>query len=935
MTAEGDRVAGFGKLEDGLKQASPWYTWGPYVSERQWGTVREDYSDDGDAWSYLPHDHARSRAYRWGEDGLAGFCDVEQRLCLGLALWNGRDPYLKERLFGLTGPEGNHGEDVKEHWWYLDSLPSHAWNRWRYHYPQAAFPYDKLRLENSRRDRRSPEYEILDTGIFDHDRYWVTEVRYAKADPADLLMVISVTNAGPEADTVHVLPTAWFRNTWSWDDDAPKPVLEADNSKNQEGALPAVRIEHPFLGTLELLAAGAPDGTAPRLLFCENESNTERLWGCAAATPYPKDGINDHVVSGAATVNPALTGTKCSFWYELTVQPGATAEIRLRLRPAQAQDQAQGQAPAQGQAQAQAQAQAPAQGQAPADPFGEDFDAVLARRQAEADEFYAALAPGGATADEAMVMRQAFAGMLWGKQFYNYDVARWLDGDPAQPPPPPDRGLNRNARWRNFDAFDIMSMPDKWEYPWFAAWDLAFHCVTLAHVDPGFAKYQLIVLCREWFQHPNGALPAYEWDFGDVNPPVQAWAALEVFALDGGRDLDFLSRVFDKLLVNFTWWVNREDLRGNNLFEGGFLGLDNIGPIDRSHLPPGAVLEQSDATGWMAFYALSMAVTASLLRLNGRRQGADLVLKFLEHYAAITDALEGQELWNDDDGMFYDRLSLPSGAVFPVKARSMVGMIPLLAVTVVDEAMMKNAMKFGKQFADFLDKQGLSDAAKLRERGLLRGVEDHEHLLLSVVGTERLLALFRSLFDEQKFLSPYGLRSLSAVHREQPYVLHLDGTTATIDYEPAESTTSMFGGNSNWRGPIWFPLNYLVISCLQRYHKYFGDELTVEYPTGSGEQWTLDEIADDLRGRLISIFTRGPDGRRPCFGWQDRLQHDPRWHDNIAFNEYFHGDNGAGLGASHQTGWTGLIADIIRRRHGAAPETVDLIGSLLYPEEFG
>jgi len=903
VTTEGERVAGFGRLEDGLKQASPWYTWGPYVSERQWGTVREDYSQNGDAWNYLPHDHARSRAYRWGEDALAGFCDIEQRLCIGLALWNGRDPFLKERLFGLTGPEGNHGEDVKEHWWYLDALPSHAWNLWRYHYPQGPFPYDNLRLENSRRDRRDPEYEILDTGVFDDDRYWVTEVKYAKsADAAELLIVVTVTNAGPDPDTVHVLPTAWFRNTWSWDEGAAKPVLKG-------GASGAVHIEHPFLGGLELIAGDASDGTAPTVLFCENETNTARLFGSAPVTPYPKDGINDHVVSGKPTVNPEQAGTKCSFWYELTVAPGATAEIRLRLRP---------------------------EGKTvTTSPFGQNFDEILNDRKAEADEFYRALTPDSASEDEAMVMRQAFAGMLWSKQFYDFDVAAWLDGDPAQPQPPPDRKSGRNARWRSFNAFDIMSMPDKWEYPWFAAWDLAFHCVTLAHVDPGFAKYQLVLLCREWFQHPNGALPAYEWDFGDVNPPVQAWAALEVFALDGGRDVDFLARIFDKLLVNFTWWVNREDAFGNNLFEGGFLGLDNIGPIDRSHLPPDTVLEQSDATGWMAFYALSMGAIASILWRSGSRQGGDLVLKFLEHYAGIAEALEAQGLWDEADGMYYDHLCLGSGAVIPVKARSMVGMIPLLAVAVVHEQMAHNAMRFGKQFAAMLGEQGLgrqsvTNVTNLREQGMVRtaaGASDH--LLLSVVGTDRLLILFQSLFDESRFLSPYGLRSLSAVHRDHPYVLHLEGTTSTIDYEPAESTTGMFGGNSNWRGPIWFPLNYLVISCLERYHKFFGDELTVEYPAGSGEKRTLAQIADDLRDRLISIFTRGADGRRPCFGWVDRLQHDPRWRDNIYFNEYYHGDNAAGLGASHQTGWTGLIADVIRRRHGAVRETVDLISDLI------
>jgi Glycosyl hydrolase family 63 C-terminal domain len=912
VTTEGERVAGFGRLEDGLKQSSPWYTWGPYVSERQWGTVREDYSEDGDAWNYFPHDHARSRAYRWGEDGLAGFSDIEQRLCVGLALWNGRDPYLKERLFGLTGPEGNHGEDVKEHWWYLDAIPSHAWNRWRYHYPQAAFPYDQIRLENSRRDRRSPEYEILDTGIFDHDRYWITEVTYAKGDePADLLVTVKVTNAGPDADTVHVLPTAWFRNTWSWDasNSEPKPVLKSGPDDSR------VIVEHPYLGTLELLADEGPDGAKPTVLFCENETNIARLYGADQVIPYPKDGINDHVVSGQPTVNPDQTGTKCAFWYRITIEPGSSAEIRLRLRPVSASE---------GSTSAVSASPVSASGAA----FGAGFREVLAKRQAEADEFYAALTPETASQDEAMIMRQAFAGMLWSKQFYNYAVGEWLDGDPAQPPPPPERAQQRNARWRNFNAFDIMSMPDKWEYPWFAAWDLAFHCVSLAHIDPGFAKYQLILLCREWFQHPNGALPAYEWDFGDVNPPVQAWAALEVFALDGSKDLDFLARIFDKLLVNFTWWVNREDLWGNNLFEGGFLGLDNIGPIDRSHLPPGTTLEQSDATGWMAFYALSMAGIAAILWRNGRRQGADLVLKFLEHYAGIADAIEGQAMWDADEGMFYDQLCLSNGTVIPVKARSMVGMIPLLAVGIVHEEMIHNALKFGKQFADFLERQGFADLIKLREQGLCRGPHGDEKLLLSVVGKDRLVILLQSLFDESRFLSKYGLRSLSAVHRTQPYVLHLDGVTATIDYEPAESTTALFGGNSNWRGPIWFPLNYLVISSLERYHEFFGDDLTIEYPAGSGNKLTLDKIADDLRGRLISIFTRGEDGRRPCFGWVDRLQNDPEWCDNIYFNEYYQGDNAAGLGASHQTGWTGLIADVIRRRHGALGDAMDSIGDM-------
>ena len=903
---ERDRVASFGRMEDGLTQSSPWYLWGPYVSERQWGTVREDYSDDGDAWNYLPHDHARSRAYRWGEDGLAGFSDVEQLLCLGLALWNGRDPFLKERIFGLTGPEGNHGEDAKEHWWYLDAVPSHAWNRWRYHYPQAAFPYEKLRSTNATRDRRSPEYEILDTGIFDHDRYWITEVSYAKADPTDLLITVKVTNAGPDADTIHVLPTAWFRNTWSWDTGAPKPVMHA----TADGS--AARIEHPFLGPLELIAAPARNGTAaaggasPTLLFCENETNLAKLYDAPATTPYPKDGINDHVVEGKPTVNPASTGTKCAAWYTLTIEPHSSAEIRLRLRPA-----------------------APEEARNVTGTAGtfsrEDFDDVVAARKREADEFYAELTPEAASQEEALVMRQAFAGLLWGKQFYAYDVARWLDGDPAQPAPPPGRAQQRNARWRNFNAFDIMSMPDKWEYPWFAAWDLAFHTVALAHVDPGFAKYQLILLCREWFQHPNGALPAYEWDFGDVNPPVQAWAALEVFALDGGGDLDFLARMFDKLLVNFTWWVNREDAEGNNLFEGGFLGLDNIGPIDRSHLPVGGILEQSDATGWMGFYAIAMASMAVILNRSGQRPGIDLVLKFLEHFAAITQALEGLGLWDETDGLYYDRLLTPSGQAVSVKVRSMVGIIPILAAAVIDDQDLQQSLVVGKQFADFLNRQGLADREKLSEIGLLRGEPGQQRMLLSLAGVDRLERLFAKLFDQSEFLSPHGLRALSAYHREHPYVLDVEGIRASIDYEPAESTTAMFGGNSNWRGPLWFPLNYLVIAALERYYRFFGDEFTIEYPTGSGVQLTLDKVAADLQDRLISIFTRGPDGRRACFGGTERLQHDPAWHDNLIFSEYFHGDNGAAIGAFHQTGWTGIIADVIRRRHGAVDPVGDVI----------
>ena len=894
MGAERERIAEFGHLEDGLLEGGAWYRWGPYVSERQWGTVREDYSADGNAWDYLPHDHARSRAYRWGEDGLAGFCDIHQRLCLSLALWNGRDPIIKERAFGLTGPQGNHGEDVKEYWWYLDGVPSHSWNRWRYHYPQAAYPYQDLIETNARRDRYQPEYELLDTGVFDDDRYWITEVHYTKAGPDDILMTVQLTNAGPEADTVHVLPTVWFRNTWGWGDDEPRPSLRASGPRS-------VALDHPIVGAMEILAGTGPDGADPELLFCENETNVEKLYGTDPLTPYPKDGVNDRVVHGAPTVNPDGTGTKCAFWYRLTVPAGQTVEVRLRLRP---------------------------QGSEPlvaADPLGADFARAVTARRAEADEFYSELTPATASADEAMVLRQACAGMLWSKQLFYYDVARWLDGDPGQPLPPVERTSGRNSKWRNFEGFDIISMPDKWEYPWFAAWDLAFHCVTLAHLDPAFAKYQLIMVCREWFQHPNGALPAYEWDFGDVNPPVHAWAALQVFAIDGGRDLDFLSRVFDKLLVNFGWWVNLQDVDGNDVFAGGFLGLDNIGPIDRSHLPDGYVLEQSDATGWMGAFAVAMGSIAAILSWSGSRGAQDLVLKFLEHFAGIRNAMDNQGLWDDEDGLFYDRLVGPSGEAVPVKVRSMVGIIPALAAVVIDGDMLRNAMTMNKRFMRFLEREGVGDIAKLADTPQFRGEGAARRLLLSVARPNQLQRLFGKLFDENEFLSAHGLRALSAYHRDHPYEFEAEGFHASIDYEPAESTTSMFGGNSNWRGPIWFPVNYLVIDSLERYYRFYGDDLELEYPTGSGQRLTLDRIIADLQDRLISLFTKDEHGRRPCFGGTERLQTDPAWRDNLIFSEYFHGDNGAAIGAFHQTGWTGLIADVILRRHGAVRALGDVL----------
>ena len=887
--AERARVETLGQLENGLRQAGDWYVWGPYVSERQWGTVREDYSAHGTAWEYLPHDHARSRAYRWGEDGLAGFCDVEQRLCLGLALWNGRDPIVKERIFGLTGNQGNHGEDAKEYWWYLDATPSHSWNRWRYHYPQAEFPYSRLVEENAGRGKLDPEFELMDTGVFDDDRFWIVEAHYAKADPTDVLFRVEITNAGPDEETLHVLPTAWYRNTWAWEIGEAAPLLRAAGDAR-------IETEHPFLGELELAGDDGPDGSAPELLFCDNETNAELLFGTAGASAYPKDGIGDHVLRGAATVNPERSGSKAAFHYRVTVGPGETVELRLRLRPRGA-----------------------ARG-----PWA-DFDEVVAARRAEADEFYAGLTPSACTDDEANVLRQALAGMLWGKQLYYYDVRRWLTGDPTQPTPPESRHGGRNMHWVNFEAFDIMSMPDPWEYPWFAAWDMAFHCVALAHVDPAFAKYQLTLLCREWFQHPNGALPAYEWAFDDVNPPVQAWAALQVFVIDGGTDLAFLSRVFDKLLVNFTWWVNRLDPDGSNVFEGGFLGLDNIGPIDRSHLPDGYVLEQADATGWMAAYALTMAVIAALLNRT-TRPATDLIVKFLEHFSLIAEAMEAKGLWDEEDGFYYDQLRRPDGTVVPIKVRSMVGVLPLMAFAVVDEAILDRARLLGKHFARLLERH---DEQRRRPGGVEPG---NGRALVGVVGVDHLQRILTRLFDEEAFLSPYGLRALSRWHRDHPFHLDMGGYQTAIDYEPAESTTSMFGGNSNWRGPIWFPVNYVVVDAMIRYARYFGDDLMLEYPTGSGERHTFAEIGDDLRERLISLFLVGEDGRRPCHGWVDKLQNDPNWKDNIVFNEYFHGDNGAGLGASHQTGWTGIVADLIRRHRNADIPTIgDVIQRLQQP----
>ncbi|HLJ03466.1 MAG TPA: hypothetical protein VKT31_08495 [Solirubrobacteraceae bacterium] len=858
MSAERDRLA---EIPHGR---APWRHWGPYLSERGWGTVREDYSATGEAWDYFPHDHARSRAYRWNEDGLAGICDDRQWLCLALAFWNGRDPILKERIFGLTGNEGNHGEDAKEYWFYLDSTPTHSWMRWRYFYPQAEFPYDRLLSENRRRGKLDPEFELVDTGVFDDGRYWEITADYAKASPEDILIRLSVRNAGPEAASLDVLPTLWFRNTWSWGLDSRRPTIEL----GPHGLV----AEHDQLGWRVL--AGTPWAQA---LFCENETNLQRLYGVPSGTPFAKDGIGDHLLHGAPSVNPAHTGTKAALLYHLDLGPGETAVIKLRLRP---------------------------------DPggLGDDFDSVMAEREREADEFYRSLTPAEASTDEALVLRQALAGMLWSKQFFHYDVLRWLEGDPAGPTPPPSRWAGRNHEWVHLNNRDVISMPDKWEYPWYAAWDLAFHCVALAHVDPEFAKAQLILLCREWYMHPNGQLPAYEWAFGDVNPPVHAWAALRIHEIAGGEDFHFLERIFHKLLLNFTWWVNRKDAEGNNLFEGGFLGLDNIGPFDRSALPIGGVLEQSDGTAWMAMYCQNMLELALLLADHDDTY-EDMATKFFEHFALIASAVNDKGLWDEQDGFYYDVLRR-DGTAIPLRARSVVGLMPMAAVTTLGPATMARLPEFMTRLEWFCDNRP-------EAQHVVRHTEAPAHAgwrMLSIVDEERLRRLLGPMLDPAEFLSPHGLRALSRVHLEHPLEVVLDGATATLDYEPAESTSGLFGGNSNWRGPVWFPINYLLLETLRVYHRYLGDSFQVQCPTGAEQLMTLEQVAEELAGRLIAIFLRGADGSRPVFGDYRLFHEDPAWRDLIPFHEYFHGDTGAGLGASHQTGWTGLVADLIIRR---------------------
>jgi hypothetical protein len=872
------------RLVQDAKRQKNWKRWGPYLSERQWGTVREDYSPYGDCWSFFPHDHARSRAYRWGEDGLLGITDRECRLCFALALWNGKDPILKERLFGLTGPEGNHGEDVKECYYYLDSTPTHSYMKALYKYPQAEYPYARLVEENRRRGRLDPEYELIDTGVFDGHRYFDVFIEYAKAGENDILARITVANRGPEAATLHVLPTLWARNTWSAGSTSEGSWVKPRLALGTDGAIEA---SHASLGTYRLAFGDGPSGAAPRVLFTENETNTRRHYGVEPGSPYVKDAFHEYVVRGKHdAVNPEAIGTKAAPHYIVDVP--AHGEIVLKLRLAEASDDV-----------------------ATGGALGAGFDAVFARRIREADEFYDAGIPRGVSADERRVMRQAYAGLLWSKQFYHYVVKDWLDGDPGQPPPPPERRSGRNADWRHLYNRDVISMPDAWEYPWYAAWDLAFHMIPFARIDPGFAKEQLVLLLREWYMHPNGQVPAYEFAFSDVNPPVHAWAAWRVYKMTGARGLRdrvFLSRVFQKLIINFTWWVNRKDSEGKHLFSGGFLGLDNIGVFDRSKpLPTGGRLEQADGTAWMAFYATTMmSIALELSRENPATE--DVASKFFEHFVAIADAMNslgGTGLWDEEDGFYYDQLHV-DGRSRPLKVRSLVGAIPLIAVEVLDSEQVDKLPGFKKRLKWFLEnRRDLAKQLSFMEKG--REVR----MLLALPTRERLVRVLHYLLDENEFLSPFGLRSISRVHRDKPYVLHVNGEEFRVDYDPAESTTALFGGNSNWRGPIWFPINFLVVEALERYHHFYGDSLKVPCPTGSGNEMTLKEVAHELSSRLASIFLADRSGRRPCHADDARYADDPHWKDLLLFYEYFHGETGRGVGASHQTGWTATVAKFV------------------------
>jgi hypothetical protein len=880
---------------------APWKRWGPYLSERQWGTVREDYSSNGDAWNYLPHDQARSKAYRWGEDGLLGISDDRQLLCFALALWNGQDAILKERLFGLTGPQGNHGEDVKEVYYYLDSTPTHSWLVGLYKYPQRAYPYADLVDTNARRSRFDREYELIDTGIFAESRYFDVLVEYAKADAEDVLIRIAVTNRGPEPAPLHVLPTLWFRNTWTWPADPrwgseERPTGGRRPSLRRDFSASRIVAEHDRLGRYVLDCDTASTGAGavkPQLLFTENETNARRLYQAPNATPFVKDGINDAVVGGhAGAVNLDGLGTRAAAHYALTLAAGETVRLRLRLRPHDPNA-------------------------ASGAPF-DRFDELHAARQTDADAFYAALQPAHLADDDRRIQRQAFAGLLWNKQFYRYNVQVWLHGDAGFPPPPPERRAGRNHDWRHLNAADVMSMPDTWEYPWFASWDLAFHCLPLAVLDPVFAKAQLVLLMRERMEHPNGDIPAYEWSFGDVNPPVIAWATLRVFQIEqsmtGKADYDFLARMFHKLLLSFTWWVNRKDVEGNNIFEGGFLGLDNIGVFDWNapDLPAGGFIEQSDGTSWMAMFCLNMLTIAIELGLRDPVY-EDMALKFFDHFVRINVAMnhisrDGISLWDDKDQFFYDVLRLPNRGPVRLAVHSIVGLIPLFAVVTGRSGVLQGLPRLLRG-ASWMAAPVPAVAELLQQWA---EPSEQGRNLLAIVHGNRLRAVLKRMLNEQEFLSPHGIRALSRFHADHPYTLDLNGGQHMVDYEPAESHTAMFGGNSNWRGPIWFPVNYLIVESLLIYHRYYGDAFQVEYPTGSGHMCSLTEVADDLSQRLIGLFRRGADGRRPVFGDAAIYQQDPAWRDHLLFYEYFHGDNGAGLGASHQTGWTGLVAMLLQ-----------------------
>jgi hypothetical protein len=868
-----------GRMNESAERRN-WRIWGPYVSDRQWGTVREDYSATGEAWDYFPFDVAHKRVYRWGEDGIFGISDVNQHLCFALSMWNGNDDRIKERLFGLSGSQGNHGEDVKEYYYYLDNLPSHAYMRALYKYPHAAFPYQALIDENRRRGRSQSEYELIDTGIFDANAYFDVEIEYAKAAHDDILIRVHATNRGAEAHSLHLLPTLFFRNEWSWREGIERSSIELRHNVRGIHALVAHQAN---LGDYWFYAK---DATA--MLFTENETNFESLYGVPNRAPRTKDGIDRYLVHGEATAVDDVRGTKVSAHYPMRLEPGETRAIELRLSKA-VHDA----------------------------PFGSAFDEAFAARVEEADAFYEEINPFHADVEARRVQRQAFAGLLWTKQFYHYNIPRWLNGDPLQPAPPPERLSGRNHDWINFDSAEVMSMPDKWEYPWFAAWDLAFHTVAFALIDPAFAKGQLVLLAREWFMHGNGQLPAYEWAFSDVNPPVHAWAALRIYQIEqkehGRGDVAFLERIFQKLLLNFTWWVNRKDAQGNNVFQGGFLGLDNIGVFDRSKpLPTGGFLNQSDGTSWMGVYTLNMLAIAIELAIHNNVY-EDIAIKFFEHFLYIADAINhlgGSGLWNHEDGFYYDMLMLDDGEKIPMRIHSMVGLLPLLAVEIIEPEEFNSLPEFKRRVEWFIAHRPelARNVASIDETGV------GQRRLLSIVSRDRLQRILKKMLDEGEFLSPYGLRALSRYHREHPFVLRMDGQEYRVDYEPAESTSGLFGGNSNWRGPVWYPLNYLLIEALQKFHYYYGGTLKVEAPTGSGTMCDLWEVSAMLSNRLIDLFLPDEHGRRPVFGGAEKFNDDPHWRDNLLFYEYFNGDNGAGIGASHQTGWTALVAKLIEQR---------------------